>query len=136
MSPASEAAFSLLEKARGDWLVCDKLLKDSTVPVWIVGFHAQQAVEKSLKAVLSASRIEYPHTHNLTMLIELLRKHDLDLPEDVSEMARLTPFGAALRYDEMSPEENLSLDKEWVKSCVSKIIAWAESRLGSNQIHK
>lgn len=35
-------------------------------------FHAQQAVEKSLKALLVQARVDFPNTHNLQRLIDLL----------------------------------------------------------------
>ena len=35
-------------------------------------FHAQQAVEKSIKAVLVHHGIDFPKTHNLQVLIDLL----------------------------------------------------------------
>jgi HEPN domain-containing protein len=37
----------------------------------ILGFHAQPAVEKSLKAVLASRAIEFPYTHDLDGLLEL-----------------------------------------------------------------
>jgi HEPN domain-containing protein len=41
----------------------------------IVGFHAQQAVEKALKAVMVAHGILFPKTHNLKELHDLLLEH-------------------------------------------------------------
>lgn len=35
-------------------------------------FHAQQAAEKSLKAVLIARKVVFPKTHSIKLLIELL----------------------------------------------------------------
>ena len=95
MNPSHEAAMSLLEKARGDQRAYHVLIADEKMPAWLVGFHAQQAVEKALKSVLAAASIECPRTHNLSMLVGLVRKHDLTLPPDAEELWRLTPFGAA-----------------------------------------
>ncbi len=53
MTSRDQARF-LLGKARDDALAADKLAKDSAIASAVVGFHAQQAVEKGLKAVLSA----------------------------------------------------------------------------------
>lgn len=39
----------------------------------IFGFHAQQVVEKSLKAWLSGIGAEYPKTHDLSLLLARLR---------------------------------------------------------------
>ena len=38
-----------------------------------VGFHAQQSIEKCLKAVLSASQLTFRKTHDLVELLDLLR---------------------------------------------------------------
>ena len=60
-------------------------------------FHAQQAVEKSVKAVLTAWAIHFPKTHNLFALFDLLPS-GIPLPPDEEETARLTEYAAAARY--------------------------------------
>ncbi len=89
----------LLRKARQDELVLERLLDDREVDDDTLGFHAQQAVEKLLKAVLASRGVGYPRTHNLRILIELLTKDGIHLPEDLSQVARLTQFGTTFRYD-------------------------------------
>lgn len=44
-------------------------------------FHAQQAVEKSLKAFLVAHGVSYPLTHNLTLLMDLCAEIETSLLE-------------------------------------------------------
>ena len=41
----------------------------------IFGFHAQQAVEKALKAWVSFIGVEYPRIHDLEELLKLLEEH-------------------------------------------------------------
>ncbi len=89
----------LLRKARQDQLVLERLLEDRDVDDDTLGFHAQQAVEKLLKAVLASRGVEYPRTHNLRVLIELLAKDGIQMPEELSQIARLTQFGTTFRYD-------------------------------------
>ena len=89
----------LLRKARQDELVLERLLDDQEVDDDTLGFHAQQAVEKLLKAVLASRGVEYPRTHNLRVLVELLAKDSIQLPEELSQIARLTQFGTTFRYD-------------------------------------
>jgi HEPN domain-containing protein len=89
----------LLRKARQDELVLERLLDDQEVDDDTLGFHAQQAVEKMLKAVLASRGVEYPRTHNLRVLIELLAQGGVQLPEALSEITRLTQFGTTFRYD-------------------------------------
>ncbi len=57
------------------------------------GFHAQQAVEKSLKAApTSGDRL--PYTHDLDGLNELCQKNGLELPSALEGVERLAPYGA------------------------------------------
>ncbi len=93
----------LLRKARQDELVLEKLLGDRDVYDDTLGFHAQQAAEKMLKAVLASRGIDYPKTHNLRVLIELLAQHGVQLPEGLVEITRLTQFGTTFRYDTFLP---------------------------------
>lgn len=46
-----------------------RLLVDAEISDEIIGFHAQQAVEKWLKAVLGSRAIEFEYTHDLRRLI-------------------------------------------------------------------
>jgi len=94
----------LLHKARQDELVVERLLGDRDVDDDTLGFHAQQAVEKLLKAVLTSRNVDYPRTHNLGVLIELLARNGIELPAELADIDRLTPFGTVFRYDEVSPE--------------------------------
>ena len=47
------------------------------------------------------------------------------MPPDADELGRLTPFGVALRYDEMPDESEAVLDREWTLQAVSRTISWA-----------
>ncbi len=130
MNRSPEYARVLLQKARGDLAALGCLLADADVPAWSVGFHAQQAVEKALKAVLAARSIEFPRTHNLATLLDLLRDQGLPLPPDWQEMPRLTPFGTTLRYDMEPPEEaEHALDRTWAADAAQRTVVWAETTL-------
>jgi len=83
----------LLHKARQDELVVERLLGDRDVDDDTLGFHAQQAAEKLLKAVLTSRNVDYPRTHNLGVLIELLASNGIELPAELADIDRLTPFG-------------------------------------------
>ena len=52
-----------------------------------------------LKAVLASRRVDYPKTHNLRVLIELLANDGVQLPEGLVEITRLTQFGTTFRYE-------------------------------------
>lgn len=125
MNSSIEYARALLNKARDDNYVLNTLVVDTAAPDWILGFHAQQAVEKALKAVLTREGIEFPRTHNLAMLMELLRRQSLELPPDGDELGRLTPFGVTMRYDDIADESESGLDRRWTLQAVDQTIAWA-----------
>jgi len=63
VSEPKEVAAGLLESARGD-ADAARLIADAEVPDRIVGFHAQQAVEMFLKAVLVMRGVGYERTHD------------------------------------------------------------------------
>jgi HEPN domain-containing protein/predicted nucleotidyltransferase len=67
------------------------------------GFHAQQSVEKAVKAVLLARNVDIPHTHNLEDLVDELTSRGIAVPTEVAEAGALTRFAVEMRYP--NPEE-------------------------------
>ncbi len=80
----------------------EKLLDDGDIEDDLLGFHAQQAAEKMLKALLAFRGVDYPKTHNLRVLVELLSAEGIRLPETLAEIDRLTQFRTTFRYDSIS----------------------------------
>jgi HEPN domain-containing protein len=93
----------LLALARRDLRAAEILRDQPEVGDGIVGFHAQQAAEKALKAWLTILGIDFPRTHDLSLLI-----HKLD--EGGAEVASLwglldlNPFAVQLRYEILDDE--------------------------------
>ncbi len=125
MNSHIDYAEALLCKARDDGYVVRCMSADASAPDWINGFHAQQAVEKAIKSVLTKHEVEFPRTHNLSMLIELLRHHGITVPPDADDLARLTPFGVALRYDDSAGEDEARLERAWAMDAVRRTLDWA-----------
>lgn len=125
MNSHIDYAKALLRKARDDGYVVRSMAADASAPDWIIGFHAQQAVEKAIKSVLTRHEVEFPRTHNLSMLIELLRQHGIAVPPDADDLARLIPFGVALRYDDSAGEDELTLERSWAMDVVRRTLDWA-----------
>ena len=128
MSPRDHAE-TLLRKAAQDEYVLAKMLSDPNAPDEVIGFHAQQAVEKILKAVLALRSVHYRRTHNLTTLIDLLRDNGIVFPAELDDVRRLRPFAIEMRYEEMPATGEEALDREWVADRVSRTRAWVESLL-------
>ena len=94
-----EHAKLLLGMAWKDLRAARAMLEPETFAEEIFGFHAQQAVEKAVKAWLSLVGRSYPRTHDLGVLLELLEKSSEAVPLDAWELVELTDFAVQLRYD-------------------------------------
>ena len=128
MNRPLDHALALLQKARDDAWMFKELLKHPDTPRWGLGFHAQQASEKAIKAVLTSRGIKYPFTHDLQTILNLLGENGLPPPPRAAELPLLSPFGALYRYDaivEILPEELPA--PAWLETCVSDLLAWAEA---------
>jgi len=98
MADQRDVAGQLLELAREDLAATKALNEAEGVSASKGGFNAQQAVEKALKAVLAGRGEDFPFTHDIALLIELCEEQGFQLPDDLREADRLTPYAAALRY--------------------------------------
>lgn len=93
-----------------------------------LAFHIQQAVEKSIKAVLVSRSIDFPYTHNLKILLDLLPS-DLSLPVDADEVAGLTDYVVSGRYPgEYEPVTKEDFDK--ALRLTESVVKWAEDTIG------
>jgi HEPN domain-containing protein len=70
----------------------------------IVVFHAQQAVEKYLKALLTRHQTEFPKTHVIRRLLLLLQPVEPALADALEDANWLSSFGVDLRYPADFPE--------------------------------
>ena len=67
-------------------------------PLEIIGFHAQQAVEKSLKGMIVRAGVDPPRTHDLVYLHhQCAEQAGIDL-QAIELCARLTPYAVDQRY--------------------------------------
>ncbi len=98
-----DLAARFLEKAAQDEAAVSALLDQPHVADEIVAFHAQQAVEKAIKAVLALHRVRFARTHNLGLLIDLLEEAGVERPEWLEEAKALTPFAVLYRYEDSPP---------------------------------
>lgn len=131
LPPYIEEAQRSLHMADRDSTAFDVLMSSGEVHLSIVCFHAQQAVEKCLKAVLFTHQIEFRRTHNLVTLAELLRAAGIEVPINDSELARLNPYAVEFRYDDadiilITPSEMYQMlvtARSWAEAQVAMGIA-------------
>lgn len=93
-----ELAARWLEKAEGDWQLCHRLTEDPQPYEEAIAFHAQQAAEKYIKGYLTWEQVEFPKTHDIERLLELVASRDQVLAENLGEAAALTPYAVEYRY--------------------------------------
>jgi HEPN domain-containing protein len=112
----------LLRKAGEDATAVRELAHNPEIADSIIGFHAQQAVEKWLKALLAARGVQYRPIHDIDRLVELLEPLDSELPFDRDRLATLTQYAVPLRYDELLDAE--SLERDILVSLMEEVEAW------------
>ncbi|MGP0065060.1 MAG: HEPN domain-containing protein [Isosphaeraceae bacterium] len=61
-------------------------------------YHAQQAAEKSIKAVFLHRGLTFPYIHDLAKLLTLLENSGLKVPKYVRRAEPLTRFAVETRY--------------------------------------
>ena len=123
--PKAEAAV-LARKAEDDARAMQLLAPNQEISDEIIGFHAQQAVEKWLKAVLGSRGVEFEYTHDLHRLIAEVKAAVGEFPFDVPEVVALTEHAVPLRYDEILDTE--PLDREAVVRLVKEVGEWADAQ--------
>ena len=126
MKRPEDLARRFLALADRDIRAFRKLSDDPEIDDEVVGFHAQQAVEKSLKAVLAKHRVELRKTHDLQLLIDLLIQNNLPSAPLCEGIHTLGPFAVELRYDLMATEP---LDREQARTVVAAVRDWAEQQV-------
>lgn len=126
MKQPEDLARRFLTLADRDIRAFRKLSDDPEIDDEVVGFHAQQAAEKCLKAVLAKHCVEVRKTHDLQVLIDLLIQNNLPSPPLREGIDALGPFAVELRYDLMATEP---LDREQARKVIDSVRRWAEQQL-------
>ena len=123
----------LLSKARDDERLALLVVDNLTVSDEQIGFLAQQAIEKAIKAVLSSQGIRYRRTHDIGELIDLLGTGGISYPAALDASVALTPFAAEMRYDYLPPEAagEKPLDRAGTMRLVRTVLEWAERSIRS-----
>lgn len=79
----NEVAAGLLARACDDAAAVRAVIDVAGVTDAIVGFHAQQAVEKSIKAVLASREQRFPLTHDVEGLLERCDQAGVEGPAEL-----------------------------------------------------
>lgn len=87
-----------LFRADEDIAVIDRLVQaGAEAYTSTICFHAQQAVEKYLKALLASKKVDFPRTHDVDYLLAECKRVSRGQLDSV-DLKSLTEFGVAARY--------------------------------------
>ena len=117
-----------LQYARGDMVMAEQPMS-ADVPYLLRCFHAQQAAEKSVKAVLLRSSVAFPPTHNLSVLFALLPE-EVPLPQNLAGIVGLTVYAVSARYPDEIDEATEAEHREAV-ALGRAAVQWAESTIAA-----
>ncbi len=115
-------AAELLKIAGHDQEAMHILMQAKTIDFAIIGFHAQQSVEKAMKAVMAMHGITYPRSHDLVQLHDMLYSASISCPLSKDTLESLNPYVVSSRYN-LETDELLSETQAQV--AVQACLQWA-----------
>lgn len=118
-----------LQRARSDLNLGKVALRTKGVLPEDACFHAQQCAEKALKALLLKLGIEFPRTHAIEVLLDLLKAQGLEIPAGVDRGYELSQYAVQTRY----PGEWEFVSKQEAIGALERaalVLAWVEGMGG------
>ncbi len=103
-----DLARAWLKKAENDLVTANQTLLLSDGPTDTVCFHAQQAVEKALKALLIDQNISFPKIHDPLRLLDMVLPFVPGLEKRSERFAELSGYAVEMRY----PSESFEPSRE------------------------
>ena len=114
-----------LSRARGNLTLAEKGGRLKGILFEDLCFNAQQAAEKALKAVCLANSLDFPRTHSLVHLMDILDKSGVDIPQNVRDADILTQYAVQSRYPGIV--EDITRDEyREALNLAAQVVFWAE----------
>lgn len=130
MTPYIEEAQLMLRLAESDLEAFRILSRHPGAPLAPTCFHAQQCVEKALKAALMTKQVYFRRTHDLEEIVNLLIHANIIPPFGVEDYGRLSPFAVELRYgDHVIPQ----LDLAEAGHLAGQTLSWAGELVAASE---
>ena len=116
-----------------DDLAAARAIASTGTALWTAAFHAQQAAEKGLKAVLVSMDVDPPHSHEIAHLRDVLSEHG----EDAAALEwadGLTQFAVTTRYPRvghqvLSDQATLAIEQ------AQRVLGWVRGVLAGRGVH-
>lgn len=125
--PGLELTRELLATAKSDLKALANMSDPNAFDDRIFGFHAQQAVEKAVKAWLSILQQSYPFTHDLSLLFHALEEQGIGI-ETYWDFLDLGSYAVRFRY-ETTPEDEEPLNGEELVKDITALVKRVEGLL-------
>lgn len=96
-------------------------------------FDAQQAVEKSLKAMLVKLNQSFPKTHSIGILLKLIEEAGVEIPENINQAKLLTAYVVDTRY----PGDYEPVNKEEYKEALKiaeDVFKWLDNVINKRRL--
>ena len=126
MEPHEEAD-RLLHSAENDFRALSGMTDPEVFTDEIFGFHAQQALEKSLKAWIALLGSEYPKTHDLSFLLSTLQRLGEEV-EGFQDLIDFNPYAVQFRYEAYDEVGN-PVDRNQVIQRVKQVLNEVKTQL-------
>lgn len=126
MKSALDLAKRYLAMADRDIVAFNKMKDDAEFHATTTCFHAQQGIEKCLKAVLVLHGVAFRKTHDLDELVDLLIAEKIPHPFAATTLSVMNPYAVLMRYEDIefagvTPEEAskiVALVRNWTGEVV------------------
>jgi HEPN domain-containing protein len=113
---------SWVERAEEDYLLAISANKRKSPLTYGATFHAQQCIEKYIKALLMSRQIVFPRTHDLAALGSLCQQHGIVLPISDDHLELLSAYAVEARYPGTLPSKEEALEAIKVAQTMRRFI--------------
>lgn len=131
MATSLDFARELIAAADRDLVVLRKGVPDREMPVEVLGFHCEQAVEKCIKAVLAIHQVEFRKIHDIRTLTDLARDAGRVVPL-YEQLEALTPFAVEFRYQGLAQGKS-PVEREEMMRLAGEVRKWANEQVAAAQ---
>lgn len=126
MTASLDEARRFVRLAQDDFAAFEVLVTQPQIRQGLAFFHAQQAIEKSLKAVLFANAVPVRRTHDLYALADLLNQSGIATPHTPEELACVNPYAVESRYGD---DVSSFVSPAQVRTLSANVLAWAVTQV-------
>lgn len=122
-----DRAKAVFGAAMKDFTAIIEMQGNSKIADEIIGFHAQQAIEKLLKAWMAALGMKYPQSHNIISLLAALEENKQDVAA-YWDFAEFNAFAVQFRYEAYS-DLGSTLDRAEIVRRIGELVSKVEAVL-------